>query len=319
MPIPLPDLDDKTYSELVEEARASIPQLYSGWTDHNPSDPGITLLELFAWLTEIVLYRVGRVPDSSHIAFLRLLDPKVNVASGQSLDDATRTTLAGIRERYRAVTAEDFEYLVANKWSAPAASGLASIARVKCLPEQNLGGTDKLAAAPGYVSLLLVTNAGDGDKPWFLPTQTLKTALAAFFEPRMLITTRLVVTGPDYVPLKVTATIYMKDYAVATDVRTDVATALTSYYHPVSGGDDARGWPFGGDIILAKIYAILDGVKGVDFTDAVKVTPADKTREVKDGDELLSIRLQGHELPRIEASSITITIMARRGDEWTAV
>ena len=49
MSIPLPALDDKTYDDLVEEARASIPQHYSGWTDHNPSDPGITLLELFAY------------------------------------------------------------------------------------------------------------------------------------------------------------------------------------------------------------------------------------------------------------------------------
>ena len=43
MPILLPNLDDKTYAGLVEEARALIASLYPEWTDHNPSDPGIAI------------------------------------------------------------------------------------------------------------------------------------------------------------------------------------------------------------------------------------------------------------------------------------
>ena len=54
MAIELPNLDDHTYAELVDEARASIPVLYPAWTDHNPSDPGMTLVELLAWLAETV-------------------------------------------------------------------------------------------------------------------------------------------------------------------------------------------------------------------------------------------------------------------------
>ncbi|NUQ72149.1 MAG: baseplate J/gp47 family protein [Polyangiaceae bacterium] len=321
MPIPLPDLDDKTFDELVEEARASIPQLYPGWTDHNPSDPGITLLELFAWLTEIVVYRVGRIPDSSHAAFLKLLAGKtVAPGTGESMADVTRTTLAGVRERYRAVTIDDYEYLVANEWpKTTAAASTPAITRVKCIPEQNLVGADKLAAAPGFVSLLLVAEEGDGDLPWVQPSNSLKSELAAFFEPRRLITTRLSITGPDYVSLAISATIYLKDYAVANIVKETVAEALANYYHPATGGDDGQGWPFGGDIILAKIYAILEDIRGVDYTEDVTVTAEDVTREVKDGGELLSIRLEGHELPRIETSSITLTMMARRGEEWKAV
>ncbi|HLM74823.1 MAG TPA: baseplate J/gp47 family protein [Polyangiaceae bacterium] len=321
MPIPLPDLDDKTFDELVEEARASIPQLYPGWTDHNPSDPGITLVELFAWLTEIVIYRVGRIPDSSHAAFLQLLAGKsVTPGPGRSMEDVTRATLAGVRERFRAVTADDYEHLVVNEWpKTMAAASLATIERVKCIPEQNLAGTNKLAAAPGYVSLLVVAESDDTEVPWVQPSAGLKTELAAFFEARRLITTRLSIAGPDYIPLAINATIYMKDSGVAAIVSQKVAAALTGYYHPVTGGDDGEGWPFGGDVILAKIYAILDEVPGVDYTEDVKVTPEDATRKIKDGDELLSIRLQGHELPRVEASSITLTIMARRGDEWQPV
>ena len=68
-----PDLDDRTWQDLVDQMRALIPQYAPGWTDHNPSDLGITLLELFAWLAEGVVYRLNQVPDKSYIAFLNLL------------------------------------------------------------------------------------------------------------------------------------------------------------------------------------------------------------------------------------------------------
>src|SRR3954471_1888524 len=43
------------------------------WTEHNVSDPGITLIELFAWMTEMTIYRLNRVPDKLHVALLELL------------------------------------------------------------------------------------------------------------------------------------------------------------------------------------------------------------------------------------------------------
>jgi predicted phage baseplate assembly protein len=68
-----PDLDDRTWQDLVDQMRALIPRYAPGWTDHNPSDLGITLLELFAWLAEGVVYRLNQVPDKNYIAFLNLL------------------------------------------------------------------------------------------------------------------------------------------------------------------------------------------------------------------------------------------------------
>src|SRR5690349_4133941 len=53
MPLPLPNLDDRSYTDLVEEARRLIPTYAPEWTNHNPSDPGIMLIELFAYLTEM--------------------------------------------------------------------------------------------------------------------------------------------------------------------------------------------------------------------------------------------------------------------------
>lgn len=72
MPLPLPTLDRLTYDELVSEARSSLPALAPSWTDYNAHDPGITLLELFAWLAEGASYRLDNIPQASYRAFLRL-------------------------------------------------------------------------------------------------------------------------------------------------------------------------------------------------------------------------------------------------------
>ena len=73
MPLPLPNLDTRRWADLVEEGRALIPRYAPRWTDHNIHDPGITLLELLAWLVEQDIYRVNRVPDRHRLKFLGLV------------------------------------------------------------------------------------------------------------------------------------------------------------------------------------------------------------------------------------------------------
>ncbi|MEL6149164.1 MAG: putative baseplate assembly protein [Chloroflexota bacterium] len=73
MALKVPRLDDRAYEDLVEEARARIPLYTPEWTDHSPSDPGITLIELFAYMTDIILYRLNRVPDKNFVKFMQLM------------------------------------------------------------------------------------------------------------------------------------------------------------------------------------------------------------------------------------------------------
>lgn len=73
MPIPLPNLDDHRWSDLVEEGKALIPRNSPLWTDHNVHDPGITLIELFAWLTETNIFRINQISDRQYLKFLSLL------------------------------------------------------------------------------------------------------------------------------------------------------------------------------------------------------------------------------------------------------
>jgi len=81
MPLPTPILDDRSYQQLRDELVRRIPVYNPEWTDHNPSDPGITLIELFAFLGENLLYRFNQIPETTKLAFLRLLDVPLRPAA----------------------------------------------------------------------------------------------------------------------------------------------------------------------------------------------------------------------------------------------
>jgi predicted phage baseplate assembly protein len=73
MPLPAPNLDDRRFQDLVDDAKRLVQRRCPEWTDHNVSDPGITLIETFAYLVDQVLYRLNRVPERSYVTFLELM------------------------------------------------------------------------------------------------------------------------------------------------------------------------------------------------------------------------------------------------------
>jgi predicted phage baseplate assembly protein len=87
MSLPQIELDDRTFQDLVSEARLRIAQACPEWTEHNVSDPGITLIELFAWMTEMTIYRLNRLPDKLHMTLMELLGIRLDGPS------AAQTTL----------------------------------------------------------------------------------------------------------------------------------------------------------------------------------------------------------------------------------
>src|SRR5437870_1255186 len=109
MPITPPNLDDLLYQRTFDDLVRRIPVYAPDWTDHNDSDPGITLIQLFAYLAEQVGYRLNRVPEKTYVEFLRLvgvtLDPakpastrmafalaKPEIAEGVLIPAGTRIT-----------------------------------------------------------------------------------------------------------------------------------------------------------------------------------------------------------------------------------
>jgi predicted phage baseplate assembly protein len=71
--LPKANLDDRNFKDLVDECLLRIPRYCPEWTNHNPSDPGITLIELFAWLTDQMMLRFNQVPRRNYVTFLELL------------------------------------------------------------------------------------------------------------------------------------------------------------------------------------------------------------------------------------------------------
>jgi len=72
-PLDPPHLDDRSFQDIVDETKRLIPRFTPEWTNHNVSDPGVALVELFAWMSEMVLFRVNQVPERMYVHFLNLV------------------------------------------------------------------------------------------------------------------------------------------------------------------------------------------------------------------------------------------------------
>jgi predicted phage baseplate assembly protein len=70
--LPTPRLDDRSFQDIVDEAKRLIPRYLPEWTDHNLSDPGVALIELYAWMTESVIFRLNQLPEVLYTKFLEL-------------------------------------------------------------------------------------------------------------------------------------------------------------------------------------------------------------------------------------------------------
>jgi hypothetical protein len=402
MPLPLPNLDDRSYADLVAQAQALIPALDPRWTDRNPTDPGIALVELLAWLTEMAIYRVNQVPDANYLAFLKLLNGPGWSPTPGDLDGDIRRSVVTLREPYRAVTCADYVYLVTKIWPDVCADYMGStgvggpdttIARAQCLPRRDIDRAD-LGSAPGHISLVAVPATIDerfdlglgGDQPgqqsysipatrpgtiqvlaeWSDPrhylqigiqqvgqtgdqasrsgpsplvvvynitttpvqfaaraawsvtvtstdgapiagmvhlsyrpllSPTLEEGLWKFLDGRRLLTAHHHVVGPGYVTVNIGGTLYLSETAASTAVPGQAERALRAFFDPLLGGSDGAGWPFGRPVYLSEVYALLEGVDGVDHADVTLDTPDDWRKQYDDNKTtIVAITLLEYEL-----------------------
>ncbi|MFF5218373.1 putative baseplate assembly protein [Micromonospora sp. NPDC000442] len=86
MALPAPNLDDRRFQQLVDDAKRFIQQRCPEWTDHNVSDPGVTLIEAFAQMTDELLYRLNRVPEKNYLAFLDLIGVRLYPPTAARVD-----------------------------------------------------------------------------------------------------------------------------------------------------------------------------------------------------------------------------------------
>lgn len=298
MPLELPNLDDRTYNDLVAEGLSLIPTYAPEWTNHNPSDPGITLIELFAYLSEILIYRLNRVTNANKQAFLSLINGlEWKQAHPNPLDDATlneeiRKAVLSLRQSDRAVTCADFESL--------AMAADPRVNRVRCVPRRNLEAS-AAEDRPGHVSVIVLPADAE-----------LIVKVKEYLQPRRLLTTQMHVVGPRYLQVGVQITLVLKSDAQEDLVRNQAVATLQRFFSPEQGGPDGRGWPFGRDVYVSEIYQLLDQLPGVDYVkqtgnlDEIKLDPAYGGRRIFVQGHLTAIEVQLDELIEVQINPVEI-------------
>jgi predicted phage baseplate assembly protein len=235
--------------------------------------------------------RAGNVPAGAVtdlVSSLAFVDGVTNPipADGGSEAESTAAVLdrapRALRDRGRAVTPADVERV--------AATASRQLARIRCLPRVD----DTGASRPGWVSLLLVP---DTDDPRPTPSVTLRDAVTAGVGERLPASVvagdRLSVRGPSYVTAAVTVAVVGDGSRTVGTLEATVTDELTAFLHPVTGGPDGEGWPFGRLPGPGDLFARLEDLDGVDHVadlvvrfdadgDSVTVAPGETPPAVAD-------------------------------------
>lgn len=306
----LPNLDDRTYADIVEEAISQIPLEYPEWTDHNPTDTGIILIELLAWLTEMTLYRVNQIPDDNYASFISLLKGEqwnipINISAQEkqkSLKTEIQKTLLELHHRYRAVTNEDYEHLILKDWNKSNDSVNLKIARVKSLAQRKIEENQANTFAKGLITLVIVPQESNSENNVEVNNLEVKyKPLLDFLDQIRLLTTRLNIVVPQYENIKIEAYLIIEDGANTEDVRNKAQAEVRSFFSPLNSGKywQGKGWPFGKSVYLSELYKLLDNLEGVDYVENLQIKD-------KNDNSQAEIYLSENQLVKLQASNFTI-------------
>ena len=186
----------------------------------------------------------------------------------EKLDDVLVRAPLLLKNRDRAVMPEDFEAL--------ARGASRKVARAKCLPHTD---TER-EVAPGWVTVMIVP---DSDEARPQPSQQLIKIVTEGLEKQSANVVswpgHVNVTGPDYVEVIVEATVVPTSPDQAAAVETAATEGLNRYIHPLTGGPEGTGWPFGQDICLSDIIALIERIESVDYVEKVVLRVKNETHE----------------------------------------
>jgi hypothetical protein len=127
------------------------------------------------------------------------------------------------------------------------------------------------------------------------------------------------VTGPFYVPLSIAILVARRADTRADQLPATISQAILAFLHPLHGGHDSRGWPFGRAIYLSELYELLETVAGVDYVPEISIAgacPADDPDCINaaqlwhDNGDLIGLKLAAHHLPLVQADQIKVVVAA---------
>ncbi len=177
------------------------------------------------------------------------LMPSYGGRDEETLEQAKQRAPAAVQSRCRAVTSDDFEFF---------ATQAANIARAKALPLRHPGFPD--TEVPGVVSVIVVP---DSEDPEPRPSEGTLRTVCAYLDQRRLLTTEVYVAPPSYQRVSVDVDVVAEDSADLAAVQRAVEASLLDYFHPLRGGEDGLGWPFGGTIFFSRTFQRVFAVPGV--------------------------------------------------------
>jgi hypothetical protein len=103
----------------------------------------------------------------------------------------------------------------------------------------------------------------DSDQPNPMPSEGTLRTVCAYLDQRRLLTTEVYVIRPTYHEVQIRVQAIAKDSADLAEVNQGIEKALRDYLHPLRGGEDSLGWPFGGDIYYSRVFQQVFTVPGV--------------------------------------------------------
>ena len=184
---------------------------------------------------------------------------------GETMENAKLRGPIMLRTRHRAVTREDYERLA--EMANP------QVARARCIP----AGTEDVDR--GAVRVLIVPQVEDGpngslDFGQLAPDDDVLESVREYLDERRVVGTRVAVESPSYVPISIVARMRAKPRYDVRKLEQNALAALYKYFHPVVGGPDGTGWPFGRTVAPGEAYSVLNGVPGVEAVEDVRLYPA---------------------------------------------
>ncbi len=205
-----------------------------------------------------------------YIARVENRRPAAGGGDGETVADAKVRAPLTLRTRSRAVTAEDYEVL-----AREAAPGLA---RVRCVSGEAIGATGE--QDPNVVRVLVVPAAdsdADGQVPFaaLRPDEELVRRVAGYLDERRTLGARVVVEPPFYRGVTVVVRLVASRRASPRLLRVDASEALYRYLHPLTGGPEGSGWPFGRVLQIGDVHAVLQRLEGVEVVDTIRLYAAD--------------------------------------------
>ena len=263
-----------TFDELVREGMSLIPGHAPDWTNHNPSDPGITLVELLAYFTEVLVYRLSRVTPDAKLQFLRLLkgarwtDWRLLVgAPAEAIDRALDQAVRELGHCECATTAADFEQLAIE--AASAHLGPNSHVRALCVGSANLERSlrgARVGDSRAHVTVVVVPQRELEPDAVALLCAQVRQQLGA----HCLLTTRLHVIGPVYLHLALGFRIALRPDVTRQQALAAIDANLQRRFGPwLDDAPPAEPRPLGTPVRMTEITAVIDNTEGIDFVEDV--------------------------------------------------